>query len=223
MIDEVRQHIEQLLSCGVIRKSKSPWASNVVLVHKKNGKLRLCVDYRELSSKSVKYAYALPRMDEIFDVLNGSTRFSTIDMKAGYYRVEVEEKQGTHCFYCWTNRYFYYVRMPFGLSNFPAIYQRLMKECLGDYNLKICVIYLDDLIIFGKTFEEHIERLQLVLTRLNECYLKLAADKCFFLQKRVKFLGHVVSGDGVETYPDFTQPFELHVDASTKGLGAILY
>lgn len=92
MIDEVRQHIEQLLSCGVIRKSKSPRASNVVLVHKKNGKLRLCVDYRELSSKSVKDAYALPRMEEIFDVLNGSTRFSTIDMKAGYYRVEVEEK-----------------------------------------------------------------------------------------------------------------------------------
>jgi hypothetical protein len=92
--------------------------------------------------------------------------------------------------------------MPFGLSNSPATYQRLMEECLGDYNLKICIIYLDDLIIFSNSFEQHLERLDLVLQRLHECNLKLSADKCYFLNKREKFLGHVVTEEGIETDPD---------------------
>ena len=92
--------------------------------------------------------------------------------------------------------------MPFGLSNSPATYQRLMEECLGDYNMTICVIYLDDLIVFADTFEEHLRRLDLILTRLEECKLKLSPEKCFFIQKRVHFLGHVVSEEGIETDPE---------------------
>ena len=205
MIDEVRAHLELLLSSGVIRKSKSPWASNVVLVRKKTGKLRMCIDYRTLNSKTRKDSYALPRIEEVFDVLNGATVFSTIDMKSGYYQVEVEEshKERT-AFTVGPLGFFEYNKMPFGLSNSPATYQRLMEECLGDYNMKICVIYLDDLIIFANSFEEHQERLQKVLQRLRECNLKLSGEKCFFLQERVKFLGHVVSGQGVETDPDKT-------------------
>ena len=203
MIDEVRKHIEELLSCGIIKKSKSPWASNVVLVRKKNGKLRMCVDYRMLNKKTVKDSYALPRTEEIFDVLNGSTVFSTIDMKSGYHQVSVED-----CHKCRTAftvgplGFYEYNKMPFGLSNSPATYQRLMEECLGPYNMKICVIYLDDLIIFSNSFEQHLERLDMVLTRLKQCNLKLSAEKCFFFQERVKFLGHVVSSSGVETDPD---------------------
>ena len=313
MIDEVRRHIEELLSSGVIRKSKSPWASNVVLVRKKNGKLRLCVDYRMLNKRTVKDSYALPRTEEIFDVLNGSTLFSTIDMKSGYHQVNMEESHKCRTAFTVGPLGFYeYNKMPFGLSNSPATYQRLMEECLGDLNMKICVIYLDDLIIFSNSFEQHLERLDIVLTRLQQCNLKLSADKCYFFQERVKFLGHIVSKDGIETdpdkiekiknwprpnnpdelrsfvafagyyrrfvkdfskvtkpltdllpptstkktskskmlkewkweqehedtfnrlkelltsppilaYPEFQQPFELHIDASGKGLGAILY
>ena len=312
MIDEVRQHIEELLSGGIIRKSKSPWASNVVLVRKKNGKLRLCVDYRMLNKKTVKDSYALPRVEEVFDILNGAKLFSTIDMKSGYHQVSVEESHKCRTtFTVGPIGFFEYNKMPFGLSNSPATYQRLMEECLGELNMKICVIYLDDLIIFSDSFEQHLERLDIVLTRLQQCNLKLSPDKCFFLQERVKFLGHVVSAEGIETdpdkieriknwptpsnsdelrsfiafagyyrsfvkdfskitkpltdllpptttkknakikskdwkweeaqeetfnklkeilssppvlsYPDFQKPFELHIDASGKGLGAILY
>ena len=203
MIDEVRKHIEELLSSGVIRKSKSPWCSNVVLVRKKNGKLRLCVDYRMLNKKTVKDSYALPRVEEVFDVLNGAKLFSTIDMKAGYHQVTVEESHKCRtAFTVGPLGFFEYNKMPFGLSNSPATYQRLMEECLGSLNMKICVIYLDDLIIFSDTFEQHLERLDIVLTRLQQCNLKLSPDKCYFLQERVKFLGHVVSHEGIETDPD---------------------
>ena len=202
MINEVRQHIEQLLSTGIIQKSKSPWSSNVVLVRKRNGKLRMCVDYRMLNNRSVKDAYALPKIEEIFDVLQGSKYFSTIDMKSGYHQVEVEEIHKERTAFSVANLGFYeYVKMPFGLSNSPATYQRLMEECLGDYNMSICVIYLDDLIIFSDTFEEHLRQIDLVFTRLKECNLKLSPEKCFFIQDQVPFLGHIVSEKGIETDP----------------------
>lgn len=203
MVEEVRQHLEQLLASGVIQKSKSPWASNIVLVRKKNGKLRMCIDYRMLNKRTVKDAYALPRIEEVFDCLKGAKLFTVMDMKAGYHQVEVEETHKERTAFTVGPLGFYeYVKMPFGLSNSPATYQRLMEECLGDYNMTICLIYLDDLIIFSENFEQHLQRLDLILTRLKECGLKLSADKCFFLQKRVKFLGHVVSEDGVETDPE---------------------
>ena len=202
MISEVRQHIDQLLSTGIIRKSKSPWSSNVVLVRKRNGKLRMCVDYRMFNNRSVKDAYALPKIEEIFDVLQGSKYFSTIDMKSGYRQVEVEESHKERTAFSVANLGFYeYVKMPFGLSNSPATYQRLMEECLGELNMTICVVYLDDLIIFSDTFEEHLYRLDLVFTRLKECNLKLSPEKCFFIQDKVPFLGHIVSKDGIETDP----------------------
>ena len=176
MIDEVRQHLEQLLSCGIIRPSKSPWASNIVLVRKKSGKLKLCVDYRSLNERTVKDSYALPRIEEVFDCLLGSKYFSTIDMKFGYHQVEVEEEHKPRTsFTAGPLGFWEYNKMPFGLTNSPATYQRLMEECLKDLNMNICVIYLDDLIIFSKTFDEHLERLDQVFSRLKECSLKLAA------------------------------------------------
>ena len=202
MVEEVRTHLQQLLDAGIIKKSCSPWSRSVVLVRKKNGKLRMCVDYRMLNQRSVKDAYALPRIEEIFDCLAGSKYFSTIDMKAGYHQVEVEEvhRERTACSV--GNLGFYeYVRMPFGLSNCPATYQRLIEECLGDYNMTICVAYLDDLIIFSSTYEEHLEILDKVLTRLKENNLKLSPEKCFFIEEKLTFLGHVVSAQGIETDP----------------------
>ena len=203
MVEEVRKHLEQLLSAGIIRKSKSPWASNIVLVRKKNGKLRMCVDYRMLNNRTIKDAYALPRVEDVFDCLHGAKYFSTIDMKSGYHQVEVEEQHKDRtAFTVGPLGFFEFNKMPFGLSNSPATYQRLMEECLGDFNMKICVIYLDDLIIFSNSFEQHLERLHLILTRLKECGIKLAPEKCFFIQKRIKFLGHIVSEDGIETDPE---------------------
>ena len=202
MIEEVRQHIEQLLAGGIIRPSKSPWTSNVVLVRKKNGKLRLCVDYRMLNSRTVKYSFALPRMEEIFDCLHGAKYFTTIDMKSGYYQVEMEEvHKERSAFTVGSIGFFEYNKIAFGLTNAPATYQRLMQECLGDMNMRIYLIYLDDLIIFSRSYEEHFQRLDQVLTKLKSCNLKLAPEKCYFFRSRVSFLGHVVSGDGVGIDP----------------------
>ena len=203
MIDEVRSHLEQLLASGIIEKSKSPWASNIVLVRKKNNKLRMCIDYRMLNSRTVRDAYALPRIEEVLDCLSGAKYFSTVDMAQGYHQVSMEDshKERT-AFTVGPLGFWQYRKMPFGLSNSPATYQRLMQEILGDLNMKICVIYLDDVIIFSKTYEEHLANLDIVLTRLHESNLKLSPKKCFFLQKRVKFLGHVVSEDGIETDPE---------------------
>ena len=202
MIDEVKKHLEELLSSGVIRKSKSQWASNVVLVRKKNGKLRLCIDYRMLNKRTVKDSYALPRIEEVLDILNGAKLFSTIDIKSGYHQVSVEYQHKCRtAFTVGPLGFCEYNKMPFGLSNSLATYQRLMEECLGSLNMKICVIYLEDLIIFSDTFQQHLERLDIVLTRLRECTLKLSADKCFFLQKRINFLGHLGSSEGVGTDP----------------------
>lgn len=203
MIDEIRSHLEQLAASGIIRPSHSPWASNVVLVRKQDGKLRMCVDYRQLNKRTVKDSYALPRIDEILDTLSGSKYFTVLDMKSGYHQVEVlEEHKCRTAFTVGPLGFWEFNRLPFGLNNAPATYQRLMEQCLGDYNMKICAIYLDDLIIFSDSLEEHLKRLDMVLKRLKECNLKLNPKKCKFLQRKVKYVGHIVSENGVEADPE---------------------
>ena len=153
MYDEVKQHLQELLEAKVIQKSHSPWASNIVLVRKKDKSLRLCVDYRQLNQRTIKDAYALPRIEEVLDGLAGSAYFSVLDMKSGYHQVEIaeEHKQRT-AFTVGPLGFFEYNRLPFGLSNAPATYQRLMEDCLGELNHRICQIYLDDIIIFFLNF-----------------------------------------------------------------------
>ena len=193
MIDEVRSHIEQLAANGIIRPSHSPWASNVVLVRKKDGAIRMCVDYRQLNNRTIRDSYALPRIKEILDTLSGSRYFTVLDMKSGYHQVEVlEQHKCRTAFTVGPLGFWEYNRLPIGLNNAPATYQRLMEQCLGDYNMKICAIYLDDLIIFSS----------MVLSRLKECNLKLNPKKCSFLQTKVKYVGHIVSENGVEADPE---------------------
>lgn len=173
MLDEVRGHLQQLPSGGIIRKSHSPWSSNVVLVREKDGSLRMCVDYRQLNQCTRRDSCDLPRIEEILDCLSGNKYLSVLDMKSGYHQVEMEEthKERT-AFAVGPLGFFECNRMPFGLSNAPATYQRLMEECLGDLHLRICLIYLHYLIIFSNTYEEHLHRLEQVLQRLLECNLK---------------------------------------------------
>lgn len=202
MLDEVRSHLQQLLASGVIRYSHSPWSSNVVLARRKDGRLRLCTDFRQLNSRTVHDAHALPRVEEILDCLAGSHYFSVLDMKSGYYQVEIEEthKERT-AFTVGPLGFFEYNRLPFGLTNSPATYQRLMQDILGDYHMKICLIYLDDIIVFSRTFEEHVERLIKVFKRIEKAGLKLAPKKCRLFHERVVYVGHSVSKEGVGTDP----------------------
>lgn len=200
MLNEVRLHLKQLLKSKIIRPSHSPWASNVVLVRKSNGELRLCVDYRQLNNLTVPDAYALPRIEELLDLLSGSHYYSVLDLKSGYYQVEIEEshKQRT-AFSVGPLGFYEHNRMAFGLRNAPATFQRLMEDCLGDLKPDTCCVYLDDIIVYSRTVEEHLDCLERVFDRLDEYGLKLSPKKCQFFKSKLKYLGYVVSAQGVET------------------------
>ena len=203
MYEEVREHLKLLLTTGVIRESESPWASPVVLVRKKTGALRFCVDYRLLNQKTVRDAYVLPRIEECFDYLSGAKYFSCLDLRSGYYQVDIEEEDKPKTAFTVGHLGFYeFNKMPFGLSNSPATFQRLMEKVIGDLHLKKYLVFLDDIIIHGRTKEEHLERLSRVFQKLREHGLKLNFGKCKFFQQRIQYLGHIISEAGIETDPE---------------------
>ena len=203
MYDEVRQHIKDLLSAGHIRPSSSPWCFPVVLVRKKDKSLRVCVDYRELNKRTIRDAYSIPRIDDTLDALSGSKLFSCLDLKSGYYQVPMNEEHIERtAFSVSPLGFFEFVSMPFGLTNSPATFQRLMENCMGNLHLNQCLIYLDDIIVYSSTLEEHINRLEAVFDKLSSAGLKLKPSKCEFFKSEVKYLGHIVSSDGVKTDPD---------------------
>ena len=202
MYDEVKAHIQEMLDLGAIRPSNSPWASAIVLVRKKDGRLRFCIDLRRLNNRTVKDAYSLPRIESILDSLGGAQIFTTLDLKAGYWQVEMaEECKAYTAFTCGPLGFYECDTMPFGATNAPATFQRLMHDCLGDLNMNWCIVYLDDIIVFSNTKEEHLKRLEAVFQKLMAAGLKLKPTKCFFFRDEIEYLGHVVSGKGISTNP----------------------
>ncbi|KAK7906795.1 hypothetical protein WMY93_015407 [Mugilogobius chulae] len=201
-IEAVRSHLRDLLEAGVIRESESPFASPIVVVRKRNGDVRLCIDYRKLNLQTVKDAYALPNLEESFSALTGSKWFTVLDLKSGYYQIQMDEADKAKTAFVTPLGFWEWNWMPQGVTNTPSTFQRLMEKCMGDLNLKEVLVFLDDIIIFSDTLEEHEKRLLRVLTRLKEFGLKLSPGKCKFLQSSVRYLGHVVSEKGVETDPE---------------------
>ncbi|MCG8049379.1 MAG: RNase H-like domain-containing protein, partial [Candidatus Thiodiazotropha endolucinida] len=206
LFEEVREHIAEMLEAGAIRPSQSPFSSNVVVVRKKDGTIRLCIDFRKLNLRTIKDAYAIPRIEDSLHLLVDSKYFTKLDLKAGYWQVELKEadKHKT-AFQVGNLGFFECNRMPFGLCNAPATFQRLMERAMGDLNLRDCLIYLDDIIIFSDTFESHLDRLEAVFQRLHMYNLKLKASKCEFFKAQVTYLGHVVSESGIMTDPEKIQ------------------
>ena len=202
MYDEVKAHIQEMLDLGAIRHSNSPWASVIVLVRKKDGRLRFCIDLRKLNNRTVKDAYSLPRIETLLDTFLGSTIFTTLDLKAGYWQVEMaEECKAFTAFTCGPLGFYECETMPFGATNAPATFQRLMHNCLGDLNMTWCAVYLDDIIVFSDNPKDHIVRLEAVFQKLASAGLKLKPSKCFFFKEEIDYLGHLVSGKGVATSP----------------------
>ena len=206
MYAEVRQHLKEMLDGGIIEESSSPWSSNVVLVRKKDGSLRFCIDFRRLNERTVKNAFPLPRIEETLDALHGAKWFSCLDLKSGYWQVELEEEHKERtAFSLGPLGFFHCNRMPYGLSGAPATFQHFMEKILGDLHLKTCLIYLDDIIVFSTSFEEQLERLSQVFERLRQANVKLKPSKCNFLKQKVCYLGHVVSAEGIECDPEKTR------------------
>ena len=196
----MRAHIQEMLDISAIHQLHSPWASAVVLVWKKDGGLRFCIDFRKLNNWTVKDAYSLPQIDKTLDSLQGSQWFSSLDLKSGYWQVKMdEESKPLIAFTVGPLGSYECKRIPFGLTNAPATFQRLMETCPGDLNLHWCIIYLDDIVIFSTDLASHLERLKAVFWKLEEAEPKLKPSKCELFQRQLAYLRHVISAKGVAT------------------------
>ena len=203
MYDELRAHLTELLNAGVVRESKSPFAANMVFVRKKDGTLRLAQDFRPLNRKTKVSSYNLSNIETLIDSLRGAKYFASLDLFAGYHQVEIkEEHKERTAFHAGPYGLLEYNKMSFGLSGAPSSFQSMMDKCLDGLNMKICAVYLDDVIVYAESKEQLYERLALVFERFRSANLKLKSKKCQFLKQSVEFLGHVVSEKGVECKQD---------------------
>ena len=198
-MEEVWEHIQEMLDGGAICPSQSPRCNTVVLVRKKDGGLRFCIDFRRLNSQTKKDAYPLPRMQETMESMVGTRFFSTMDLKLGFWQVKMaKDSQQYTAFTVGSMGVYEFLRMLYRLCNAPATFQRLMQNCLGELNLTYALIYLDDMIVFSWTKEEHLHRLRVISARFLEHGLKLKPSKSHFLQDEITFLDHEISADGMK-------------------------
>ncbi|KAG7669555.1 hypothetical protein KSW81_007707 [Nannochloris sp. 'desiccata'] len=200
--DELKKRLKELSDLGLIRPSKSPWAAPVLFVPKKDGTLRFCVDYRGLNKVTIRDEHALPIPEDQIRRLHGAKVFSKIDLHSGYYQIAVAGEDVTKTAFTTTFGLYEFLVMPFGLSNAPATFSRLMMEIFKDYLYDFVLVYLDDILIFSKDEEEHEKHVRLVLDRLKEHNLIAKLSKCSFFQAEVEYLGFVVSGNGVKMAED---------------------
>ncbi|KAI3499634.1 hypothetical protein L1887_35438 [Cichorium endivia] len=200
-MQELSSQLNELLSKGFIRPSFSPWGAPVLFVKKKDGSFRMCIDYRELNKLTIKNRYPLPRIDDLFDQLQGSSYFSKIDLRSGYHQLKVQEEDIPKTTF--RTRYGHYelVVMPFGLTNAPAVFLDLMNRVCRPYLDKFVIVFIDDILIYSRSKEEHSQHLRQVLETLRTEKLYAKFSKCEFWIRKVDFLGHVVSKEGIHVDP----------------------
>ena len=199
---ELKTQLEELQDKGFIRPSVSPWGAPVLFVKKKDGSLRLCIDYRELNKITIKNKYPLPRIDDLFDQLKGAGVFSKIDLRSGYHQLRIAEEDIPKTAFRTRYGHYEFRVMPFGLTNAPAAFMDLMNRTFHDYLDKFVVVFIDDILVYSKTEKDHEEHLRLVLTRLRERSFYGKLSKSEFWLDRVVFLGHVISKDGITVDPE---------------------
>ena len=201
--DVEKQEVEKMLDRGVIEPSDSPWSSPIVLVSKKDGSTRFCIDYRKLNEVTVKDAYPIPRVDDCLDSLSGSKWFNCMDLCSGFWQIEMDDEDKLKTAFSTSSQGLFHFRvMPFGLVNAPSTFQRLMENVLRGIQWVESLLYMDDIITPGESVDQCLERLEHVFQRLQDANLKLKPSKCSFFQKSASFLGHVVSEEGVGTDPE---------------------
>ena len=185
LLDKVREHLQEMLDGSAICPSQSPWCNVVVLVRKKDGGLQFCIDFRQLNARTKKDSYPLPRMQETMESMVGARFFSMMDLKSGFWQVKMAEKSRQYtAFTIGSMGIFEFLWMPYRLCNAPATFQRLMQNCLGELNLTYALIYLDDVIVFSQTEEEHLTWLWAVFEQFREHGLKLKLSNFIFSGKK---------------------------------------
>ena len=204
LYQEVKDYLTDLIARGWVTKSKSPYSSPVVCVRKKDGSLRLCIDYRELNKKTVADRQPIPRIQDVVDGLGGSCWFSTLDQGKAYHQGFMDEESQPLTAFVTPWGLYQWLRIPFGLKNAPAVYQRHMESALEGLTHSCCVVYLDDILVYSKSFDEHLHHIQQVLGRMKTHGIKLKPSKCKVFQKEAKYLGRIVSEEGYRADPDDT-------------------
>lgn len=225
--EHIENEIKQLLENGLIQKSNSPWSAPVVIVMKKGGEKRTCIDYRKLNAVTKKCSYPLPRVDDLIDSLgskNGKKKiYSKLDLASAYWSVRMDEKDKEKTAFVTKQGLFEWNVMPFGLCNAPATFQRLMDEVLADFKFKCVVVYFDDIVIFSDSFDEHLIHLASVFKKLTEARLQAKLIKCQFCLEEVSFLGHVIGPNGVKPDPDTVRAVvEFRIPKSVRDVRSFL-
>jgi len=197
----IKGEIEKMLKDGIIRESKGSYPSPVVIVGKKDGTKRFCVDYRKLNQETKTDAYPLPRMDDLLEKFRTAKWFTAIDLASGYWQIEMEEEdKELTAFICSQGLYEFNI-MPFGLKNAPPTFQRAMNKIFREYIDDFMNVYIDDIVIYSKSFEEHLEHIEKVLKRLKEVNMMIKMKKCEWAKRNVEYLGHIVGKDGLKPSP----------------------
>ncbi|GJW18058.1 putative reverse transcriptase domain-containing protein [Tanacetum coccineum] len=210
---ELSEQLKELSDKGFIRPSSSPWGAPVLFVKKKDGSFRMCIDYRELNKLTVKNRYPLPRIDDLFDQLQGSSVYSKIDLRSGYHQLRVREEDIPKTAFRTRYGHYEFQVMPFGLTNAPAVFMDLMNRVCKPYLDKFVIVFIDDILIYSKNKQEHEEHLKLILELLKKEELYAKFSKCEFWIPKVQFLGHVIDSEGIHVDPakiesikDWTSP-----------------
>ncbi|GJY61538.1 putative reverse transcriptase domain-containing protein [Tanacetum coccineum] len=220
-MQELSGQLQELQDKGFIRPSHSPWGAPVLFVKKKDGSFRMCIDYRELNKLTVKNRYPLPRIDDLFDQLQGSCYFSKIDLRSGYHQLRVHEDDIPKTAFQTRYGHFEFTVMPFGLTNAPTVFMDLMNRVCKPYLDKFVIVFIDDILIYSKTKEDHEVHLRLVLELLRKEKLYAKFSKCEFWLQEVHFLGHVVNQSGIHMDPGYYYRFIVNFSKIAKPLTSL--
>ncbi|GJT33263.1 putative reverse transcriptase domain-containing protein [Tanacetum coccineum] len=200
-MQELSDQLQELADRGFIRPSTSPWGAPVLFVKKKDGSFRMCIDYRELNKLTVKNRYPLPRIDDLFDQLQGSSTYSKIDLRSGYHQLRVRDEDIPKTAFRTRYGHYEFQVMPFGLTNAPAVFMDLMNRVCKPYLDKFVIVFIDDILIYSRNKEEHEDHLRIILELLKKEKLYAKFSKCDFWISTVQFLGHVIDSRGIHVDP----------------------
>jgi hypothetical protein len=201
-LKQLQLQLEELMKKGYIHPSVSPWDALVLFVKKKDGTLRLCIDFRQLNKVTMKNRYPLPRIDDLFDQLKDAKIFSKIDLRSGYHQVRIKDEDINKTAFRTRYGHYEFTVVLFGLSNAPFVFMSLVNEVFRDYLDKFVIVFLDGILVYSRTEEEHEQHLRMVLQVLRDHQLYVKLSKCLFYQEQIHYLGHIISKDGIAADPE---------------------